>query len=71
MYTFLRPREKVTLPLDGAYILEHDIQRTDPADYVNEVIIATSQQNKDNIIRRYGDDEGASVSDKSENDILE
>jgi len=61
---------KMMLPLDGPHVLEHDVRRVAAADSVDEVVVATSDEQQDDIVARYAASEGASVYRGSEDDVL-
>lgn len=62
---------KVMLPLDCDHVLEHDVRRVSSADRVDEVVVATSEEKKDDIIERYAELEGTHVYRGSEDDVLD
>jgi len=61
---------KVMLPLDGQHVLTHDVQRTSSSTVVDEVVVATSTENRDDIVSRYGSRSGATVYRGSESNVL-
>lgn len=58
------------LPLNGVHVLEHDVRRILSAQMVDDVVVATSEKNQDDIIVRYAKRAGASVYRGSETDVL-
>ncbi|WP_423751534.1 cytidylyltransferase domain-containing protein [Salinirarus marinus] len=62
---------KVMLPLAGDHVLTHDIRRASAAETVDEVVVATSTKKADDIVARYGDRAGATVSRGSETNVLD
>ena len=58
------------LPLDGQHILTHDVQRASSSTAVDEVIVATSAESRDDIVSRYGSRSGATVHRGSESNVL-
>lgn len=61
---------KMMLPLDSSHVLQHDVRRVAAADSVDEVVVATSDKQQDDIVARYATREGASVFRGSEDDVL-
>ena len=61
---------KVMLSLADNHVLTHDVQRVSAADYVDNVVVATSKQTADDIIARYASRAGANVHCGSESDVL-
>jgi spore coat polysaccharide biosynthesis protein SpsF len=59
------------LPLDGDHVLTHDIRRTDSAEIVDEVVVATSTETADDIVARYASRAGATVFRGSESNVLD
>jgi spore coat polysaccharide biosynthesis protein SpsF len=62
---------KVMLPLDGMHIIEHDIVRVTCANTVDNVLVATTEKTRDDIIVRYAERCGAAVFRGSEEDVLD
>jgi spore coat polysaccharide biosynthesis protein SpsF len=62
---------KVMLPLDGSHVLEHDVRRVAFADSIDQIVVATTDKKRDDIITRYAQRVGASVYRGSEDDVLE
>lgn len=62
---------KVMLPLDGEHVLTHDVRRTDAAETVDEVVVATSTETADDIVGRYASRAGATVFRGSESNVLD
>lgn len=61
---------KVMLSLDCTPVLRHVVRRTDSAETVDDVVVATTDQRRDDILERYARREGAAVSRGSEDDVL-
>lgn len=61
---------KVMLPLAGDHVLEHVVRRIESATTVDEVVVATSTEKRDDIVQRYASRAGASVFRGSEDDVL-
>ncbi len=61
---------KVMLPLDGNPLLEHVIRRTNAAELVDEVVVATTFHRADDIVAEHAKEAGASVFRGSEDDVL-
>ena len=61
---------KVMLPLNGTHVLSHDIQRVADTDQIDEVVVATSKKQADDIVKQYADHAGATVFRGSENNVL-
>jgi len=61
---------KVMLPLDGDHVLTHDVRRLRAAETVDEVVVATSTEGRDDIVARYAERAGATVFRGSETDVL-
>ena len=61
---------KVMYPLDGRPVLEHVVRRTDNAELVDAVIVATSTKEPDDVIAEYAPRFGAEVVRGSESDVL-
>jgi len=62
---------KVMLPLDGSHVLEHDVRRVAFANSIDQIVVATTDKKRDNIITQYAQRAGASVYRGSEDDVLE
>lgn len=58
------------LPLDGRHVLTHVIQRALSSTVVEEVVVATSTADRDDIVSRYGSRSGATVHRGSESNVL-
>jgi len=61
---------KVMLPLDGVPLLEHVVRRARAAESVDDVVVATSFHEPDDMVARYAEAAGASVYRGSEDDVL-
>jgi spore coat polysaccharide biosynthesis protein SpsF len=61
---------KVMLPLNGEHVLTHDVHRTMAATNVEEVVVATTERQADDIIDRYARRTRATVFRGSETDVL-
>jgi spore coat polysaccharide biosynthesis protein SpsF len=61
---------KAVLPLDGEPVLKHGIRRATAAPIVNEVMIATTFHERDDLIAQYARAMGARVYRGSEDDVL-
>lgn len=61
---------KVMLPLAGEHVLTHDVTRLQAAERVDEVVVATTTEPRDDIVARYADRAGATVFRGSESDVL-
>ncbi|MFD1685885.1 cytidylyltransferase domain-containing protein [Halobellus litoreus] len=62
---------KVMLPLDGNHVIEHVIRRVASSDSIDEIVVATSDKKRDDIINLYADRSGATVFRGSEENVLE
>ena len=62
---------KMMLPLAGEHVLTHDIQRINTAKNIDQMVVATSTKNADDIIERYAGKAGAAVFRGSESDVLD
>lgn len=62
---------KMMLPLNGEYVLAHDIHRAKASKKADEVVVATSTETADNIIAQYTNKTGATVFRGSESDVLD
>jgi spore coat polysaccharide biosynthesis protein SpsF len=61
---------KVLLPLAGEHVLTHDVRRLRAAETVDEVVVATSDERRDDAVARAAERAGAAVSRGSETDVL-
>lgn len=61
---------KVMLPLAGKHVLTHDVRRTSSSTVVDDVVVATSRKDSDDIVARYGSRSGATVHRGSETNVL-
>jgi spore coat polysaccharide biosynthesis protein SpsF len=61
---------KVMLPLAGEHVLTHVVRRAEAARTVDEVVVATSTTGADDIVARYAERAGATVTRGSEPDVL-
>lgn len=61
---------KIMLPLNCKPVLTHVIKRTKSADVVNEVVVATSENKRDDIVAYQAKQDGATVYRGSEDDVL-
>ncbi len=61
---------KVMYPLDDRAVLEHVIQRVVSTNNVNDVVVATSEEPQDDVIKQYAPKFGADVIRGSESDVL-
>jgi spore coat polysaccharide biosynthesis protein SpsF len=61
---------KVMLPLANSHVLQHVINRVNHAEYVDRTVVATSLENRDDIIARFVPRFGAEVYRGSETDVL-
>jgi spore coat polysaccharide biosynthesis protein SpsF len=62
---------KVMLPLDGEHVLTHDVRRTEAAETVDEVVVATSDKKRDDIIAWCGEQLGVDVFRGDEQNVLD
>lgn len=62
---------KVMLPLAGDHVLVHVVERVAAAETVDEVVVATSTEKRDDIVARYADRTEASAFRGSESDVLD
>jgi spore coat polysaccharide biosynthesis protein SpsF len=58
------------LPLAGDHVITHDVRRLQAAETVDQVVVATSTERRDDILARYAQRAGASVHRGSEEDVL-
>jgi spore coat polysaccharide biosynthesis protein SpsF len=61
---------KVMLPLAGEHVLVHDVRRLRAAERIDEVVVATSDLARDDIVARCAERTGASVFRGDEADVL-
>lgn len=61
---------KVMFPLSGEPVLAHVVRRVATAETVDEVVVATSTQQNDDIVARYAERFGATAFRGSEEDVL-
>lgn len=61
---------KVLFPLAGESVLTHDVRRLDAAARVDEVVVATSTADRDDVVARTAERAGATVYRGSESDVL-
>jgi spore coat polysaccharide biosynthesis protein SpsF len=61
---------KVMLPLGGTPVLTHDVRRLRAAETVDEVVVATTSEPRDDIVAREAFRAGATVRRGSEDDVL-
>lgn len=61
---------KVALRLSGVPVIKHDIRRASAASIVDEVIVATTFHDRDDLIAKYAHEEDARVYRGSEDDVL-
>ena len=61
---------KVVFPLNGLPVLKHNIRRAYSASIVDEVVVATTFHERDDLIAEYATEEDATVYRGSEDDVL-
>jgi spore coat polysaccharide biosynthesis protein SpsF len=61
---------KVMLPLAGEHVLVHDVRRLRAAERIDEVVVATSDLARDDVVARCAERAGASVFRGDEADVL-
>jgi spore coat polysaccharide biosynthesis protein SpsF len=62
---------KVMLPLAGEHVLTHMVRRVEAVRTIDETVVATSTTDADDIVARYAERAGATVSRGSETNVLD